>query len=58
MNVNDCFFYILIMLSTVFAMVNVWNYKKFKSLKTENELLKFKLKDCEQRGTNRIHEKC
>ncbi len=51
MNANDLLLYTIITLSTIFAMINVWNYKKFKSLKTENELLKYKLNDCEQRRT-------
>jgi ribosomal protein S19 len=51
MQTNDYFLWAIILISMVFAMVNVWNYKKYKSLKIENELLKFKLKDCEQRRT-------
>lgn len=48
---SDDLFYGTIMISTILAIVNVWNYNKFKALKTENELLKFKLNDCEQRRT-------
>ncbi len=43
---------------TILAIINVWNYKGYKSLKIENELLKLKLKDCERTGTKPIHEKC
>lgn len=50
MNANDAILYTIISLSTIFAMINVWNYKSYKLLKKENELLKFKLKECHERA--------
>lgn len=37
--------------SFILAMINLWNLKKFKHLTAENELLKFKLKECERART-------
>lgn len=50
MNADDLF-YTAILLSMIFAIINVWNFRKYKALKIENELLKYKLNDCEQRRT-------
>lgn len=49
---------VLLSVAGVFGALNLWNYRKFKELKIENELLKFKLKECEQSRSKRIHEKC
>lgn len=49
---------ILLFFGMILAAVNLIRFKEFKRLKVENELLKFKLKDCEQRGTGTVHEEC
>lgn len=49
---------LLLTAGAVIGALNLLHYRKYKELKIENELLKFKLKECEQSGSQRIHEKC
>lgn len=55
--ISTIIFCLILAVGVIFAGVNLWNFRKFKELKIENELLKLKLKNCEQRGTS-IHAKC
>lgn len=49
---------ILLTAGGIFGALNLWHHKDYKRLKIENELLKFKLKECEQSRSKRVHEKC
>lgn len=49
---------LLLTVSAVIGALNLIHYKDFRRLKIENELLKFKLRKCEQSGSQRIHEEC
>lgn len=52
MNANDISTILLsalMLISGITGLINIAHFKEFKKLKIENELLKYKLKECEQR---------
>lgn len=50
-DISNLLYCLLLVTGAVFGALNLLRYREFKALKIENELLKFKLKECEQRRT-------